>query len=302
MKKRLFTFGCSFTMYGWPTWADFLGIEYDDHENWAWIGLGNRAIAERVAEAHVKHQFNKNDTVIVQWSTHLRHDWYNEIPIIQPWAGWQTNGNIFNVKNRKILDDRWCATFFSERAFVMHSLNHMILVKNLLENTGCQWRFTSLGDFKRLGNDLAICGHGEDLFVDDDFDSDLLIKRFPEFNCYIEKLWNEHDDHWIIPLIESVKNHPELTWKWKAETDKEEWSDRHPTPAQHVKWLNDQLRPSLGLQDTWCYNIQNDLLKVLEESKTMDFLKTENFFKDTEGRVSKEFSKYKMWPKPKLGF
>ena len=28
-KNRLFVFGCSFTMYAWPTYADFLGYEFD---------------------------------------------------------------------------------------------------------------------------------------------------------------------------------------------------------------------------------------------------------------------------------
>ena len=32
MVKRLFTFGCSFTRYYWPTWADMLGQEYDEFE------------------------------------------------------------------------------------------------------------------------------------------------------------------------------------------------------------------------------------------------------------------------------
>ena len=48
-KNRLFVFGCSFTMYAWPTYADFLGYEFDHYENWGFPGLGNRAIAERVA-------------------------------------------------------------------------------------------------------------------------------------------------------------------------------------------------------------------------------------------------------------
>jgi len=34
--KRLFTFGCSFTHFDWPTWANLLGLdnEYDLCENW----------------------------------------------------------------------------------------------------------------------------------------------------------------------------------------------------------------------------------------------------------------------------
>ena len=56
--RRLFTFGCSFTAYGpIPTWADFLGLEFEQYENWGMSGIGNRGIAERVAEC----QFNPDE-------------------------------------------------------------------------------------------------------------------------------------------------------------------------------------------------------------------------------------------------
>ena len=35
---RLFTFGCSFTQYWWPTWADILGYQHDFYENWGRCG------------------------------------------------------------------------------------------------------------------------------------------------------------------------------------------------------------------------------------------------------------------------
>ena len=46
LRTRLFLF----TNYAWSTWADILGCDFDTYENWAYPGLGNRAIAERVAE------------------------------------------------------------------------------------------------------------------------------------------------------------------------------------------------------------------------------------------------------------
>ena len=69
---RLFTFGCSYTSWNWPTWADILALDYEHSENWGHAGLGNRAIAERVAECHLKNKFTKIDKVIVPVSyTHL---------------------------------------------------------------------------------------------------------------------------------------------------------------------------------------------------------------------------------------
>lgn len=70
--KRLFVFGCSYTSWNWPTYADIYAQQFDHYENWGHAGLGNRAIAERVAECHATNEFDKDDTVIVQWSSHLQ--------------------------------------------------------------------------------------------------------------------------------------------------------------------------------------------------------------------------------------
>ena len=32
---RLFTFGCSFTQYMWPTWADILSKNFNFYESWS---------------------------------------------------------------------------------------------------------------------------------------------------------------------------------------------------------------------------------------------------------------------------
>ena len=49
--SRLFTFGCSFTSYHWPTWADILGREYDYFENWGRSGGSNQFIFNSLIEA-----------------------------------------------------------------------------------------------------------------------------------------------------------------------------------------------------------------------------------------------------------
>jgi hypothetical protein len=100
--KRFFAFGCSYTNYAWPTWANLLSTNYDEFYNWGLAGIGNRAIAERVAEANVKHQFTKDDLVIVQWSSHLRNDWWHKYSCSDRPYQWKTSGSIFNYINEKI--------------------------------------------------------------------------------------------------------------------------------------------------------------------------------------------------------
>ncbi len=72
--KRLITFGCSFTDYSWPTWADIIaldrGIEY---ENWAVGGGGNQQIARR-ALYRMTRGFEPGDAVMIQWTSITRED------------------------------------------------------------------------------------------------------------------------------------------------------------------------------------------------------------------------------------
>ena len=69
---RLFTFGCSFTKYIWPTWADILGREYKEFYNYGMSGGGNLFIFDSLIEAIAKHNINKDDTVIIIWTNVTR--------------------------------------------------------------------------------------------------------------------------------------------------------------------------------------------------------------------------------------
>jgi hypothetical protein len=88
---RLFTFGCSFTQYIWPTYADILGKHFNFFENWALAGAGNLYIFNSIVEAHKRNKFNKNDTIVVMWSGLTRVDYYNQ-------NSWQPQGGNFEFK------------------------------------------------------------------------------------------------------------------------------------------------------------------------------------------------------------
>ena len=74
--KRLYTFGCSFTNYKWPTWADILSKEFEYFENWGRPGAGNSYITNAVVEASIKNKFTKDDTIMIMWSSMTREDRY----------------------------------------------------------------------------------------------------------------------------------------------------------------------------------------------------------------------------------
>jgi len=68
---RLFTFGCSFTSYIWPTWADFVALNFDTHQNWANAGAGNYFISSRLYECNSVNKLTKDDTVLVMFSQYF---------------------------------------------------------------------------------------------------------------------------------------------------------------------------------------------------------------------------------------
>ena len=88
MYNRLFTFGCSFTRFGWPTWADIMAWDLNiSIENWGLSGLGNVGIFHRIVECDLRNTFTEDDLIIVLWSHWNREDRYDR--------HWQAHGNVF---------------------------------------------------------------------------------------------------------------------------------------------------------------------------------------------------------------
>ncbi len=108
MNKRFFAFGCSYTSYCYPTWADYIGVGYDQYYNFGHAGCSNTFMMNRFIEAHDKLKFNKNtDTVFVMLTGFGR---FSYIGPNEP--NWQTHGDLYsycaNTKDPVL-------SFFSEK-------------------------------------------------------------------------------------------------------------------------------------------------------------------------------------------
>jgi hypothetical protein len=256
--RRLFTFGCSYTSWNWPTWADILGLEYDVHENWGHAGLGNRAIAERVAECHVKNNFTKDDTIFVQWSSHLRYDWL-KFNSVEPW---QTKGSIFSYQNEKTFDKKWVDTFYDEKALFLHTLNNIILTKGLLDSIDCEYYFTSISDIKTLGTDIPHQkGHGENLRNTPELADAFTEYEVPEYRNVLQ------GREWLEPLGLHAWNRPNESW-WFENDKGEKWIELHPSPSQHLSWVDSVLHNQILTAK------QKKLIDTTMKSKTNDYKET----------------------------
>ena len=254
--KRLFVFGCSYTAYSWPTWADLLSIHFDRFENWGLAGIGNRGISERIAECNVKYKFGPEDTVIVQWSTHLRNDFFHqEGELKDRLPGWKTAGSIFNYLNSPIYDRKWYKTFFDEEAYFMHSLNSITMTQQLLEHTGAKWLMTGVGDVRELGTDLEYKSEYGESSIFAELKTKLLgpskpfgYKISPALEVYDNPIWGIHKDKWLPPIF------PYLTAKKFKDAffifpdgHGKQFEDQHFKTGQQSIWLTEVLLPKLAL-------------------------------------------------------
>lgn len=94
--RRLFTFGCSFTNWIWPTWADIYATQFDFFENWGHPNAGNLYIFNSIIEANVRHRFTPSDTIVIMWSGMLRVDRYDH--------GWKWGEQSSSIRGSEIIN------------------------------------------------------------------------------------------------------------------------------------------------------------------------------------------------------
>jgi hypothetical protein len=72
MNKRLFTFGCSFTSWRWPTWNDYIGLNFDKYYLLGCGGSDNKHILYKLLQADRNHKFTSDDCVMVMFTSFNR--------------------------------------------------------------------------------------------------------------------------------------------------------------------------------------------------------------------------------------
>ena len=126
--KRFFAFGCSFTNYIWPTWANIIAHDLQiPSQNWGFAGLGNVGIHHRMTQADIINSFNPDDLIITTWSSWHREDRYK--------GDWIGVGNVFNAE--KHYDKKFLKKHWHENNDIIKNSN-AIIVSNKLFNINYQ--------------------------------------------------------------------------------------------------------------------------------------------------------------------
>ena len=122
--KRIFCFGCSFTEYTMPTWADILKLHFKNTStevyNFGKGGAGNYYIFNRIVEKSLEYNFTKDDLILIQWSGVFREDRFKD-------GGWNTPGNILTQPTySKSVVKNW---FFDEEGMLKRDYSYIHVIQ-----------------------------------------------------------------------------------------------------------------------------------------------------------------------------
>ena len=134
---RFFAFGCSFTTNNSrPTWADIVGAQFSEYQNWARGGSGNQYIFNSLIECNQRNKFTKDDTAMIMWSSTTREDRY-----VKHRNGWISNGNIYR---QNIYPEDWVKQFACERGYLIRDLAVIAAACDLLRAWGVNYKMMSM--------------------------------------------------------------------------------------------------------------------------------------------------------------
>lgn len=228
--KRFFAFGCSFTNFHWPSWANIIGQEIPEFYNYGQQASGNTLIFHRLIEANIRHQFDKDDLVMIMWTTPMREDRF-----IDRWY-------LLRHPNKFILDfngNEFSQTFFknyvSEQGRLLSDLTFINSASHMLEKMKCDFYFLSMVPFDITGIKLkkSLLSDMRDTFFWDT--EDKVITEFFKDTLSLIK-----PDIYTLTLNSQWKKSCRAKWNSVI------WDDYHPDPKTHLKYLYD-LFPELNL-------------------------------------------------------
>lgn len=228
--KRFFAFGCSFTDYNWPTWANIIEREIPESYIYAKPGAGNFYIFQALMEATLHHKINKDDLVMIMFSNVTREDRFTRD------RGWITSGNLIYQNE---YDHDFLRKYLCEHGYLMRDANLIHGCRMTLDAIGCDYELMSMvpidsaeSNNKRIRNVAYIL----------DFYEDTLSKLKPSvMEVVFDNDWN------------SRPNRP----TYKASWAKGMYKDNHPSPLEHLEYLQ-KIYPDIKISDA-TFNFINEM-------------------------------------------
>lgn len=214
--KRFFAFGCSFTTYHWPTWANILHFELPDsqYHNFGRAGAGNFFIYAQIVAANQKYKFTKDDLVTVLWSTHGREDRFIN-------NAWVTPGNLWT---QSVYDENYVKNYCDIKGLLVRDLALFQGAKIMFQHFECD-----------VLNMYSVPIDYDNKYFDEDSDPTELFRLYSDTIADMTKTLHDSSSdghggwvsgHWYIYPGLTNNNHPEHYF-----------GDYHPNPKGYLKFL-----------------------------------------------------------------
>lgn len=147
--SRLFVFGCSYTNYAYPTWADLISPNFTQYYNYGKSGCSNTFIMDSIVAANDTYKFKRSDTVIVMLTGFGRFSYKPKGTI------WQAKGDMYNyclqIKDpvvQNFYDNMWSDEFAVHQSWIAAKV-----IKQILAASKCNHKI-----LMGISNDAYISG------------------------------------------------------------------------------------------------------------------------------------------------
>lgn len=246
MYKRFFAFGCSFTSWPWTTWADIVAASYPQAQyyNFGRKGASNQLILSRVMEADSVFKFTEQDLVIVQWTSITRESRF----LVNSWRG---GGNVYNDKNNYGED---FYKYIDPLDYLIRDCAAIKAVHSLLTLRKCAFEFLSMVP---LTNPTSLSRKSFKLDLTDNPHTEYLLKTYSDVisiikPSYLDVVYPNGIDNSNTRLL---------------------YSDKHPDPEQHLKYLETVL-PGIPITDKTRSLVAQDMVTLINLASVADDTKT----------------------------
>lgn len=130
MNDRFFAFGCSFTNWVYPTWADFIGINFKEYRNIGRAGGSNLHMLEKLVETDNRFGLNENDTVYIMLTGVFRFSYCDNN------NNWIYNGDLINyvAKNDRTPMRNFIKDIYNETFAVHQTWTAVLAMKSILKS------------------------------------------------------------------------------------------------------------------------------------------------------------------------
>lgn len=210
--KRLFTIGCSFTEYFYPTWANVLSKSMANAEfyNLGLSGTSNPFIANRLVEGNLKFKFCETDLVVVMWTTTARETHYVR-------GRWYNPGNIFSQGE---YSKEFVEKFADPNGYLIRDLATIEMATTYANKLSCTYvgLLSTPIDFHYLGNSAPTY---DDVITKEIIDTyQDLLSTFPKsmFELEMNENWDPGS-------------------KYKSSQFRGMREDYHPDPTRYCNYL-----------------------------------------------------------------